>query len=108
MKAIGIGVVALAALLSPALASACDGVGGRDVAVTMDSQKITVTNTGREWVLVTFGAFGNTYNFQLAPGQSDSPRSPGMFGQPMYGYQSCVATPLPVASSGVSGLRSGP
>jgi hypothetical protein len=86
---------------------ACDGWAGRDIAVTFDGQKYTVTNMGREWLQVAFAAFGNTYNLQLAPGQSDSPRTSGMFGQPMYGYQSCVATPLPVAPSGVSALRGG-
>jgi hypothetical protein len=103
-------VLAAAAAVSmvvvPACAWACDGTAGRDVAVTTDSQKVTVTNTGREWVQVAFTAFGTNYSLQLAPGQSDSPRSPGMFSQPMLGYQSCVATPLPV-SSGVSALRSG-
>lgn len=97
----------MALLLWPAVGSACDGTAGRDIAVTMDSQKITVTNMGRESVQVAFNAFGTTYNLELAPGQSDSPRTSGLFTQPMYGYQSCVATPLPVASSGVSGLRSG-
>lgn len=75
--------------------------------MTFDGQKYTVTNLGRAQVQVAFTAFGMTYNLQLAPGQSDSPRTPGMFTQPMMGYQSCVATPLPVASSGVSALPSG-
>ena len=75
--------------------------------ITFDGQRFTVTNTGREWVQVDFGAFGATYNLQLGPGQSDIPRSPGMFTQPMFGYQSCIATPLPVASSGVTTLRTG-
>ena len=88
-------------LASCAAASACDGPGARDVSVAFDGQKFTVTNTGREWVQVNFAAYGNTYNLQLGPGQSDTPRSPGMFTQPMYGYESCVATPMPVASSGV-------
>jgi hypothetical protein len=99
-------VAAVLMLLGPAWAWACDGAAGRDVAITTDSQKVTVTNTGREWVQVAFAAFGTNYSLQLAPGQSDSPRSPGMFSQPMLGYQSCVATPLAV-SSGVSALRSG-
>jgi hypothetical protein len=102
MTRIGIVFLALAALLCPALAWACDGTAGRDIAVTTDGQKVTVTNAGRDWVQVVFAAFGTTYNLQLAPGQSDSPRTPGMFSQPMIGYQSCVATPLPVASTAVS------
>jgi len=107
MKSLGFGAIAVAAVLCPAVASACDGTAGRDIAVTTDGQKVTVTNTGRAWVQVAFTAFGTNYSLQLAPGQSDSPRTPGMFSQPMLGYQSCVATALPVASSGVSALRSG-
>ena len=103
MKKPGIAAIVTAAALYPALASACDGVAGRDIAVTTDGQKVTVTNTGRGWVQVAFTAFGTNYSLQLAPGQSDSPRTPGMFSLPMQGYQSCVATPLPVASSGESG-----
>ena len=96
MKRIGIAAIIAATVFYPAFAAACDGFAGRDIAVTFDGQKYTVTDTGREWVQVVFSAFGTTYNLQLAPGQSDSPRTPGMFSQPMYGYQSCVATPLPV------------
>jgi len=81
-------------------ASACDGTAGRDIAITTSGQKYTVTDTGREWVQVTFAAFGTTYNLQLAPGQSATPRTTGMLSQPMSGYQSCVATPLPVPVSG--------
>jgi hypothetical protein len=106
MKRIDIGAVAAVTLFFPSLALACDGTAGRDVAVTFDGQKFTVTDTGREWLQVAFTAFGTTYNLQLGPGQSDTPRSPGIFSQPMNGYQSCVAT-LPIASSGVSILRSG-
>ena len=106
MKRVRTAVAAVLMSLVPACAWACDGAAGRDVAVTTDSQKVTVTNTGHAWVQVAFAAFGTNYSLQLAPGQSDSPRSPGMFSQPMLGYQSCVATPLPV-SSGVSGLRGG-
>ena len=107
MKKPGIAAIVTAAVFCPALAWACDGTAGSDVAVTTDGQKVTVTNTGRAWVQVAFTAFGTNYSLQLAPGQSDSPRSPGMFSQPMLGYQSCVATPLPVASSGVSAPRGG-
>jgi len=106
MKRVLTAVAAVLILLVPACAWACDGAAGHDIAVTTDGQKVTVTNTGRELVQVAFAAFGTNYSLQLAPGQSDSPRSPGMFSQPMLGYQSCVATPLP-GSSGVSALRSG-
>ena len=105
MKKIGFGAAVLAVVLCPALASACDGVAGRDVAVAIDGQKVTVTNIGRAWLAVAFTAFGTNYNVQLAPGQSDTPRTPGIFNLPMQGYQSCVATPLPVASSGANTLR---
>lgn len=88
-------------------AAACDGSAGRDVAVAFDGQKYTVTDTGREWLSVAFTAYGATYNLQLGPGQSDTPRSPGVFSQPMYGYQSCIATPLPVAVSGAIPARRG-
>jgi hypothetical protein len=83
-------------------ASACDGAASHDVVITFDGQRFTVTNVGREWVQVDFAAFGTTYNLQLAPGQSDTPSTGGTFNLPMNGYQSCVATPLPVAVSGVS------
>lgn len=85
-------------------AAACGGTAAHDVSVAFDGQKFTVTNTGREWVQVDFAAYGATYNLQLGPGQSDIPRSPGLLTEPMYGYESCVATPLPVASSGVGTL----
>jgi hypothetical protein len=106
MKRVGIVAIVAAASLTPAVVSACDGIAGRDVAIAFDGRQYTVSNTGREWVQIVFTAFGTTYNLQLAPGQSDTPRSPGMFTQPMSGYQACVATPLPVAS-GVSALRGG-
>lgn len=99
--------VAAIFLVWPACAWSCGGQAAHDVAVAFDGQKFTVTNTGREWVQVDFGAFGATYNLQLAPGQSEIPRSPGIFTRPMLGYESCVATPMPVAASGVSTLRSG-
>lgn len=80
-----------ALLLWPGVAWCCDGTAGRDVAITFDGQKYTVSNTGRQWLQVTFTAGSNSYNLQLAPGQSASPRSPGAFGQFMSGYQSCNA-----------------
>jgi hypothetical protein len=95
-------------LLWPACAWSCGGTAARDISVSFDGQKYTVTNTGREPVQVDFAAFGATYNLQLAPGQSEIPRSPGMFTQPMYGYQSCVATPLAAPSPGVATVRRGP
>jgi len=107
MKHAGILAIVAAAFLAPAAASACDGIAGRDVAVAFDGRQYTVANTGREWVQVAFTAFGMTYNLQLGPGQAATPRSPGMFTQPMSGYQSCVATPIPVASSGVGTLPAG-
>jgi hypothetical protein len=105
MKSVLAVAVVLVAGAWCASAAACDGSAGRDVAVAFDGQKYTVTDTGREWLQVAFTAYGATYNLQLAPGQSDTPRSPGMFTQPMYGYQSCVATPLPAAVSGVAAPR---
>ena len=87
----------LAALMFafPPAALACDGPAGRSVAVTYDGRKFTVTDMGRQTVNVTFTAYNISYNLQLAPGQSDTPRSPGMLGQPMQGYQSCSATIVP-------------
>ena len=107
MKRILTTAAAVSIALLPAWAWACDGAAGRDVTITMDGQKVTVTNTGRAPVQVDFAAFGTNYNLQLAPGQSDSPRTPGLFNLPMQGYQSCVATPLPAATSGVSAVQSG-
>jgi hypothetical protein len=75
-------------------AQACDGPAGASVAITYDGQKFTVTDIGRQSVNVAFTTANNSYNLQLAPGQSDSPRTSGMFGQPMSGYQSCTATPI--------------
>ena len=83
------------ALLCPGAAWSCDGAAGREVAVTFDGQKFTISNLGRQWLEIAFTAGTSTYNLQLAPGQSASPRSPGTFGQFMNGYQSCAATPLP-------------
>jgi hypothetical protein len=87
-----VGVVLLLTL--PSAAWCCDGVAGRNVAVTFDGQKYMVSNMGRQWLQVTFTAGNATYNLQLAPAQSASPRSPGTFGQFMSGYQSCSATPI--------------
>ncbi len=72
----------------------CDGVAGRNVAVTFDGQKFTVSNVGRQYLQVVFTAGSATYELQLAPGQSATPRSPGAIGQFMSGYQSCAATPI--------------
>lgn len=108
MKRFLLATAALSAFFFPALAWSCDGTAGHEIAVSSDGQKFTVTNMGREWVSVAFTAFGSAYSLQLAPGQSDSPHSPGMFSQPMRGYEACVATPLPVASSGVGTFHGGP
>jgi hypothetical protein len=85
--------LALAAF-SPCAAVSCDGTAGRSVAVTFDGQKYTVSNIERQWLQVVFTASNATYNLQLAPGQSASPRSSGAFGHYMSGYQSCAATPI--------------
>jgi hypothetical protein len=86
--------VVFLALALPGAGWCCDGTAGRNVAVTYDGQKYTVTNSGRQWLQVTFTAWNETYNLQLAPGQSASPRAPGAFGSFMAGYQTCVAMPL--------------
>jgi hypothetical protein len=86
-------VVVLAAFL-PCEAWSCDGTAGQSVAITFDGQKYTVSNMGRQTLNVVFTAYNATYNLQLAPGQSASPYSPGIFGRFMSGYQSCVATPV--------------
>ena len=105
MKPTLFGAVAALALAWCADASACAGPAANEISISFDGQKFTVTNTGRNWVHVDFGAFGATYNLDLGPGQSDIPRSPGMFTQPMYGYESCIATPMPVSQTGVTTLR---
>lgn len=94
MNPIRLSAFAILALAWPYAAFACDGPAGRSVTVTYDGQKFTVTDMGRQAVNVEFTAYNNTYNLQLAPGQSDTPRTPGMLGQPMQGYQSCSATPV--------------
>ena len=86
-------------------ASACAGPAANAISIAFDGQKFTVTNTSRQWVQVDFGAYGATYNLQLGPGQSEIPRSPGMFTRPMYGYDSCVATPMTVSQTGVATLQ---
>ena len=105
MKPVLVGVAAILALAWGAEALACAGPAANDVSIAFDGQKFIVTNTGRERVQVDFGAFGATYNLQLGPGQSDITRSPGMFTQPMFGYESCVATPMPVSTTAVTSLR---
>jgi hypothetical protein len=57
MKRVLIAAAAVSVFI-PAYALACDGTAGRDVAVTTDAQKVTVTNTGRGWVQVVFTAYG--------------------------------------------------
>jgi hypothetical protein len=85
--------LALLLLAWPCQAMSCGGPAGGSVAMTYDGHKFTVTDVGRQSVNVVFTAYNMTYNLQLTPGQSASPRSPGMFGQSMSGYQSCFATP---------------
>jgi hypothetical protein len=86
--------ISLLVLAWPCEALSCGGTAGNSVAITYDGGKFTVTDIGRQSVNVVFTAYNSTYNLQLAPGQSDSPRTPGMFSQPMQGYQSCTATPI--------------
>lgn len=90
MRRILPGALTLFVLVSQA--QACDGPAGASVAITYDGQKFTVTDIGHRSVNVVFTAANNTYNLQLAPGQSNSPRTSGMFSQAMSGYQSCTAT----------------
>lgn len=85
----------VSALALPHAGWCCGGQGGASIAVSYDGAKYTVSNMGRQWLDVVFTAWNTTYALRLAPGQSDSPRSPGMFGQFMKGYQSCVATVVP-------------
>lgn len=80
--------------LAPTAAWCCGGVAGRNIAITFDGQKYTVSNMGHQTVNVVFTAYNATYNLLLAPGQAATPHSSGIFGQYMSGYQSCVATPL--------------
>lgn len=90
-RGIGRGLAVLV-LAWPCQALSCGGPAGGSVAIAYDGQKFTVTDVGRQSVNVVFTAYNATYNLQLAPGQSASPRSSGMFGQSMSGYQSCFAT----------------
>jgi hypothetical protein len=79
----------------PQAAWCCGGQAGASVAISYDGGKYTVANIGRQWVDIVFTAGNETYSLRLAPGQADTPRSPGMLGQSMQGYQSCVATVVP-------------
>jgi hypothetical protein len=94
MKPILPAAAALFALALPQAAWCCGGEAGSAVAISYDGAKYMVSNIGRQWLEVVFTAWSTTYTLRLAPGQSASPFSPGMLGQPMHGYQSCVATPL--------------
>ena len=78
----------------PCQTLACGGPAGASVAISYDGHKFTVTDIGSQTVSVVFTAYNASYNLQLAPGQSASPSSSGLFSQPMSGYQSCVATPV--------------
>ncbi|HEY3778895.1 MAG TPA: hypothetical protein VGL35_12645 [Rhizomicrobium sp.] len=86
---------ALLALALPQAAWCCGGQAGSAVAITYDGGKYTVSNVGRQWLDIVFTSWNTSYNLRLAPGQSASPYSPGMLGQFMQGYQSCVATVVP-------------
>jgi hypothetical protein len=86
-------IMVLAGAIAPACA--CDGPAGNAIALTTNGNNYTVTNIGRAPVTVTFSAWGKTYSLALAPGQSGTPSSGGLFNLPMKGYQSCVAIPAP-------------
>ncbi|MGH6888229.1 MAG: hypothetical protein ACREHF_03385 [Rhizomicrobium sp.] len=88
------GALALTLTL-PQAAWCCGGQGGSSIAITYGGGKYIVSNVGRRWLDVVFTAWNTSYAMRLAPGQSDSPRSPGMLGQFMQGYRSCVATVVP-------------
>ena len=92
MKLALLKAVAVCATAWPCQAWCCGGPAGRYVAISYSGQKYTVTNIGRSPVHVTFTAWSTTFDLQLAPGQSGSPYTPGMFGQSMSGYQSCYAS----------------
>jgi len=84
--AVGLGVVAV-----PGCAWSCGGPGAMSVAISYDGGKYTVTNIGRTPLLITFVAWTTNYSLSLAPGQSGTPASSGLFNLPMRGYQSCTA-----------------
>jgi hypothetical protein len=84
--------VAVCATIWPCQAWCCGGPAGNYVAISFDGQKYTVTDIGRRPVHVTFTAWSMTLDLQLAPGQSGSPYSAGVFRQSMSGYQSCYAS----------------
>lgn len=96
MNRIVMGATALLALALPQSAWCCGGIAGSSIAISYDGGKYTVSNIGRQWLDILFTAGNTTYSLRLAPGQAASPYSPGMLGQFMQGYQSCVATPVPV------------
>jgi len=83
-----------AAVFVPVSALACDGPAGTAIAISYNGNSYTVTNVGRAEVAVTFNAWGKTYSLSLAPGQSGTPSSGGLFNLPMHGYQSCIAVPV--------------
>ena len=91
MKNARLVIAALAALL-PSTSWACDGGAGAAIAISTDGHAYTVTNTGRQAVQVVFGAWGKTYELDLAPGQSGTPATSGTSQLPMSGYQTCYAT----------------
>jgi len=88
-------IIAFAAGLAPCSAWSCDGPAGAAIALSTDGNRYTVTNTGRQQVTITFAAYGQSYTLSLAPGQSGTPTSGGLFNTPMKAYQSCLAIPVP-------------
>jgi hypothetical protein len=87
--------IAFGAGLAPCAAWSCDGPAGGAIALSTDGNKYTVTNMGKAQVTITFAAYGQSYTLSLAPGQSGTPTSSGLFNTPMKAYQSCIAIPIP-------------
>jgi hypothetical protein len=87
--------VALCALAVPSAAWCCGGPAAASVAISTNGAGYTVTNIGRALLQITFVAWGKTYSLTLAPGQSGTPTSGGLFSSPMKGYESCEAVVIP-------------
>jgi hypothetical protein len=87
--------VALGAIAAPSAAWCCGGPAATSVAISTNGAGYTVTNTGRALLQITFVAWGKTYSLTLAPGQSGTPVSGGLFSTPMKGYESCEAVVIP-------------
>jgi hypothetical protein len=91
MKSVLLFVAAACATMGPCRTWACGGPVGNAIAITTDGAKYTVTNMARQPVTVIFTAWGQTFQLNLAPGQSGTPFGSGFLGQPMHGYQTCYA-----------------